>query len=298
MKETPIIPMIKFESQKLPFKIQTFKDMAIACDDSNDLPHSHDYYELIWMINGYGKLHVDLCEYSIGNNNVFCLKPNQVHQFEINEQIEGFVISFTNSFFNLAEHEFDLTSQAILSRLFHEWQVIRVHSEMEVDMNEIVMKMVKEFENQFSYRTELIKRYFKIFLIYLTRRLDETFQQTEQSREADLVINFMESLDKNFKEKKMVAEYASQFSVTPNYLNRIIKKLTGYSAGHHIRQRVVLEAKRLGRFSDAGMKEIAYTLGFTDSAHFSKFFKTVAGNNFSVFKKEGYTGLLPSPIKA
>ena len=97
----------------------------------------------------------------------------------------------------------------------------------------------------------------------------------------------MELLDKNFKEKKMVAEYAAQLLVTPNYLNRIIKNITGFSAGHHIRQRIVLEAKRLGLYTAAGMKEIAYKLGFIDSAHFSKFFKTYAGLNFSEFKKGG-----------
>ena len=132
---------------------------------------------------------------------------------------------------------------------------------------------------------ELLKRYFKIFLIYLTRKVDENFQSTEQSREAELVKSFMELLDKNFKEKKMVAEYARQLLVTPNYLNRIIKKITGFSAGHHIRQRVVLEAKRMGRYSGVGMKEIAYDLGFLDSAHFSRFFKTFAGINFSEFKR-------------
>ena len=96
----------------------------------------------------------------------------------------------------------------------------------------------------------------------------------------------MESLEKKFKEKKMVADYAAELFITPNYLNGIIKKMTGFSAGYHIRQRVVLEAKRLGRYSDAGMKEIAYSLGFEDSSHFSKFFKAVAGMNFSDFKKE------------
>ena len=97
----------------------------------------------------------------------------------------------------------------------------------------------------------------------------------------------MVSLEKKFKEKKMVADYAAELFITPNYLNGIIKKITGFSAGYHIRQRVVLEAKRLGRYSDAGMKEIAYSLGFEDSSHFSKFFKAVAGMNFSDFKKEG-----------
>jgi AraC family transcriptional activator of pobA len=154
--------------------------------------------------------------------------------------------------------------------------------------------MIKEFGNRYSYRMELLKRYFKIFLIYLTRTLDENFPSTEQSRETELVKSFMELLDKNFKEKKMVAEYAAQLLVTPNYLNRIVKKITGFSAGHQIRQRVVLEAKRMGRYSDAGMKEIAYNLGFLDSAHFSRFFKTFGRINFSEFKK----GALIVPLAA
>lgn len=43
----------------------------------------------------------------------------------------------------------------------------------------------------------------------------------------------------------------------------------------------------MGHYSDAGMKEIAYSLGFLDSAHFSRFFKTFAGINFSEFKRGG-----------
>lgn len=165
---------------------------------------------------------------------------------------------------------------------------------MEQDMIEIVLKMIRETQYEKSYRMELIKRYFKIFLIHLTRKLEEGVQSTEQSRETELVKSFMDLLDKNFKENKMVAEYAAQLLVTSNYLNRIVKKITGNSAGHHIRQRVVLEAKRMGRYSNAGMKEIAYDLGFLDSAHFSRFFKSFAGVNFSEFKKGGVVASLHS----
>ena len=79
---------------------------------------------------------------------------------------------------------------------------------------------------------------------------------------------------------------SAHLSVTPNYLNEVVKKNTGRTAGHHIRQRVALEAKRMGRYSDIAMKEIAYNLGFSDCGHFSKFFKTATGVNFSDFKKE------------
>jgi len=42
---------------------------------------------------------------------------------------------------------------------------------------------------------------------------------------------------------------------------------------------------RLAVYSDVCMKEIAYLLGFSDTAHFSKFFKKSTGMNFSEFKR-------------
>ncbi len=287
MKQAPIIPLLQFENTGMPFKVQTIKNLREEQDEMNESPHSHNYYEMIWMIAGKGTLYVDMQEYAIENNMFFCLRPSQAHQFQTDLNAEGFVFSFTDSFFNMSEHEFDWTCQASLFQLFSQCQVIRIQNEMEADMIEIVMKMIKEFDNQYSFRTQLLRRYFKIFLIYLTRQFEESPQAVRQTRETELVKSFMDMLERNFKEKKMVTDYAAQLSVTPNYLNGIVKKNTGFSAGHLIRQRVVLEAKRMGRYSDAGMKEIAYSLGFSDSGHFSKFFKAVSGTNFSDFKKEG-----------
>jgi AraC-like DNA-binding protein len=294
MKQAPIIPLLKFKNEALPFKVQTIKNFTEEQDDINEGPHNHNYYEMIWLIKGSSTLYADMQEYTIESNTIFCLKPNQAHQFQTQPEMEGFVFSFTDSFFRMDEYDFDRAYQPSLYQLFNEGLTIRIAHELEEDMKDIVVKMIKESGNQYSNRMELLKRYFKIFLIYLTRTIDQNLQSTEQSRETELVKNFMELLDKNFKEKKMVAEYAAQLLVTPNYLNRIVKKITRFSAGHHIRQRVVLEAKRMGRYSDAGMKEIAYNLGFLDSAHFSRFFKTFGGTNFSDFKR----GALIVPLNA
>jgi YesN/AraC family two-component response regulator len=207
----------------------------------------------------------------------------------LSDDAEGFILSFKDSFVNLGAHEFDLACQASLLQLFSQLQVLFVQEEMVTDMMEIMIKMIKEFENEYSFKAQLLRRYFKIFLIYVSRQFEKRQETTHLSRETELTKSFMELLEKNFKEKKMVADYAAELYITPNYLNGIVKKNTGFSAGHHIRQRVVLEAKRMCRFSDAGMKEIAYNLGFVDSSHFSKFFKAVSGMNFSDFKKEGFS---------
>lgn len=83
----------------------------------------------------------------------------------------------------------------------------------------------------------------------------------------------------------MVTDYADELIVTPNYLNEVIKKITGFPASHHIQQRIVLEAKRQAAYSNLSMKEVAYQLGFDDMAHFSKFFKNASGQSFTDFKK-------------
>lgn len=286
MKVPSFIPMQKFESSGLPIKVQTIKSLIAEHDHLNETPHTHNYFEMIWIVNGKGRLYVDMQEYAVDNNKVFCLRPNQAHQLKTETEADGFVFSFTESFFT-CEHEFDWTCQSILLQLFSECPQIGIQAEMGADMKEIGLKMIKEFENQYPFKVQLLKRYFRIFLIYIGRQLEPNLQGAGQTREMELVKRFIEIIDKDFRERKTVAEYALQLSLTANHLNRIVKRNTGYSAGHYIRQRVVLEAKRLARYSDAGMKDIAYSLGFVDSSHFSRFFKAVSGINFSEFKREG-----------
>src|SRR5262245_38291503 len=204
MKQAQIIPLLKFQGNAIPFRVQTLKNYIEEQDDLGDSPHSHNYYEMIWLTRGTGTLHVDMRQYTVENNTIFYLMPNQAHQFQIQEQMEGFIFSFTDSFFSVGEHDFDLACQATLYQLFAEHRTIKVAPEMEEDMTHVISKMIKESESRDSSGMELLKRYFKIFLIYLARTLENKLQSTEQSRETDLVKNFMALLDKNFKEMKMV----------------------------------------------------------------------------------------------
>ena len=286
MKQTPIIPMLKFQQGTLPLKIQTITNFLEKQDDASKGPHTHNYYEMIWVTSGKGTLEADMQKYIIERNTIFCLKPHEVHQIHVEPGTEGFVFSFADSFFGTDEYDFDRISHVNLAHIFNYDRKIKLPDEIETDMKEIVIKMIRELGNEHSYKMELSMRYFKIFIIHLTRWIGDSMPLIEQSREKDLVKSFLERLDNNFKEKKMVADYAELLLVDANYLSRIVKKITGFSAGHHIRQRLVLEAKRMCRYSAAGMKEIAYSLGFFDSAHFSRFFKSFAGVNFSEFKRQ------------
>lgn len=265
----------------LPFKIHTIEWIK---ENGIDLPN--DYFMLIWIVAGNGYYRLNLQKEAVKTNQLLLIKPGQLHDLKFSSGLQGYVISFTDSFLDIEDYGREPVYSPIY-QMFNQTQIIAINSELADDMNDITEIMMKEYSRHNLYRAEILKRYFKIFLIYLSRQLESMEQAPKQSRNTAILQNFMTLLDKNFREYKMVADYADRLSVTPNYLNEVVKKLTGQSAGHHIRQRVAAEAKRQAIRPDNCMKKIAYDLGFCDMAHFSKFFKNATGVSFSDFKKRG-----------
>ncbi|WP_121811108.1 AraC family transcriptional regulator [Mucilaginibacter kameinonensis] len=268
-------------SSCLPFKIHTIDWIK---ENGIDLPN--DYFMLIWVVAGTGYYRLNLQKETVHTNQLLLIKPGQVHDLKFGDGLQGYVISFTDSFLDMEDYSRKPVYSPIY-QMFNQTNNITIDNELADDMRDITEIMMKEYSRHNLYRSEILKRYFKIFLIYLSRQLESIAQAPKQSRNTAILQNFMALLDKNFREYKMVADYAEKLSVTPNYLNEVVKKLTGQPAGYHIRQRIAVEAKRQAIHPDNCMKKIAYELGFCDMAHFSKFFKNATGVSFSDFKKRG-----------
>ena len=252
----------------------------------NSVPHRHNYFVIVWVKKGTGIHLIDLDKYELQDNTVYCITPGQVHLMNINGPADGYVISFTSEFMGLAEENFDLLFNTGLFKTFSHSPLIKVNADMQQEMEDMAGKMMKEYANFFLLRSEILRGYLKIFLIYLTRQFERTNQSESQSKNIDLVKRFFSLIEKNFTGKRMVSDYADELVVTPNYLNEVVKKNSGFPASHHIQQRIILEAKRQAAYSNLSMKEVAYQLGFDDIAHFSKFFKNASEKSFTEFKRE------------
>jgi AraC family transcriptional activator of pobA len=268
----------------VPFEIHTMEWIAQNRFQHNSIPHRHSYFVIIWVKKGSGTHLIDLEEYQLEDNTVYCITPGQVHQLNTTGAADGYVISFMAEFLGVAEENYDLLFNTGLFYTFSNSPVIKVNDEMSVEMEEAVVKMLKEFNNFFILRAEILRGFLKIFLIYLTRQFDRPKESEAHSKSIELVKQFFALVEKNYTTRKMVTDYADALAVTPNHLNEVVKKITGSPASHHIQQRIILEAKRQAVYSRVTMKEIAYHLGFDDTAHFSKFFKNASGESFSDFR--------------
>lgn len=268
--------------------IQDLQWLRANKSEEHLMPHRHNHIEIIWLRSGNGCLEIDLKKYRMDGNMLYCIVPGQLHQLELDESVDGYLISFPDRMINGGNDDFELLYRSGLFHLLMNSPGMRMEPEVAAEIDEIIKRLHKELSNGYLLRREIIKRYTSIFLIYLARQFDGALQVSVQTKNVRLVKNFISLVEKKYMTSKLVKEYASELAVTPNYLNEIVKRISGYSAGYHIRQRVVLEARRKAAYSDVSMKEIAYHLGFDDIAHFSKFFKTVYGKNFTEFKKESF----------
>lgn len=90
--------------------------------------------------------------------------------------------------------------------------------------------------------------------------------------------------DYHTKERSL-SFYADKLYLTPKYLSKLIKSVSGKSAHEWIDSFVILEAKNLLKYSDMSIKSIVYDLNFPNQTTFYRFFKTKTGMTPSEYRK-------------
>jgi AraC family transcriptional activator of pobA len=93
-------------------------------------------------------------------------------------------------------------------------------------------------------------------------------------------------LDEHFREQRQLGFYAEKLAMTVDRLNDHVKRSTGVTAGHLIRQRLLTEAKRQLVFTTQPIHDIAKELAFADPSHFARFFRQQTGTTPHEFRDQ------------
>jgi AraC family transcriptional activator of pobA len=88
---------------------------------------------------------------------------------------------------------------------------------------------------------------------------------------------FQRLVEQEFTRQQPLAFYAAALGITPSHLNRTANAVLGASAMAVVERRVMHEARRFLVFTTMPVKQIAYALGYTDPAYFSRAFSRSAG---------------------
>lgn len=276
---TKLVPSTMWGS----FSVERFEDSFDNAKKTNSdvyAPHRHDLYEVFWISEGQGTCWVDFQPYDIQPPMLVFIAPGQVHSWQLTGAFAGYILLFTNDFFATRSME---TVTRPLELPFFETpgsgpalSVIREHA---VDFASLFQKLEAEFQVSQRDQDVALHAYLRLLMIE-AKRLSEKLPTGNNHRDesaALLTKRFLHLVEKNFLAIVSVADYAEMLSVTPNHLIETTKRTVGKPAGRIIRERVLLEAKRLLCYSDMSASDIAYHLSFEDPSYFSRFFKKYTG---------------------
>lgn len=272
--------------QPVAFAYRTTEYIWDRTNGQADVPHRHNFYTILWVQQACGKHFIDYREYDIAPNTVFFVSPGQVHQVITHFRPVGVVLMFTSDF--LIQHHISDDFIVNLGLFADHADVPPLHitSEVADQLQLIVSQIERVFDSGQPYTDEAIAAWIRLFLIECNRLAipdGDTNPQSLQSGRS-LVRRFKQLLEQHFSEWHKVGDYAEAMSITPDYLNSVLKSAIGTNAKDYIQNRIVLEARRLGVHTQLSSKEIAFQLGFDDPAHFSKFYKNITGTSFSDFR--------------
>ena len=102
---------------------------------------------------------------------------------------------------------------------------------------------------------------------------------------ADATVGALRHLiEQHFRREHHVGFYAQRLAMTASRLNDHLKRAAGVTAGHLIRQRLLIEAKHQLVFTNQAIHEIASELAFPDPSHFTRFFRNNTGTTPQEFR--------------
>jgi AraC-like DNA-binding protein len=126
-----------------------------------------------------------------------------------------------------------------------------------------------EFKNHEKLAVQMIRHQLHLLMVHLSRLYAAASPAPFAA--VGLVRRFRQAVERSFRASRSVGHYARDLGITTSHLNESLRLETGLTAGDLIRERLLLEAKRLLLHSELTMAEIGYELGFEDPSYFSRF---------------------------
>jgi AraC family transcriptional activator of pobA len=268
-----------------------YKKLGILSIDKNNLDsvaRYKSYIKILYLPAGY-KLKVDFRQFTTTTASLFFINSNQYLELEKAGSKQGYLIYYNRDFYCVQIHDEEVACDGLLFNNIYGMPMAILSPKEDPIISGILDSIIEELSNLESSREEMIRIYVKQMIIRATRlwkqqQLGEL--NTAPSADLEFFRNFSRLVEIHFREKHSVTDYADLLAIAPKTLSKKFNRLQLSQPNDIIKDRILLEAKRLLAYASLSIKEIAYDLGYDDPAYFNRLFSNKTGQTPAVFRKQ------------
>lgn len=265
--------------------------------DYNAQIQKTDYSEFIQIlfIKAGGHAVIDFKAYDLKQDALFFINPGQFHKIE--DTCVGTMLYYNRDFYCVELHDKEVACDGILFHNVYDIPVVMMDERYSEVMQRSIGEIKAEIDTSDSNLEEMLRILLKQIIIRSTRIWkQEHHVTTEEARqEVEFSRSFSQMVEWNYTKLHTVAEYADMLNITPKALNKRITRYSKTTPNDIIKNRIILEAKRLLVHTQLSVKEIAYKLGYDDPSYFIRLFSRQAETSPQNFRVQYAPGRPPAP---
>lgn len=256
------------------------------CKEYKVAPMSCDTFCIMIVTDGTAKLSVNYSVEELRKNSMAFLMPNMV--MSLSNADNGFKmkgVCFTPAYFD------ELSSYAPVYNQMNAFMgdnvmPIQSLSENEMECMKAMLNLYKDINIGQLHYNGLLQHLSNLLLLRFAEILRSGCMSdtSKVSHSVEIYREFRKLLINNYLKEHYIQFYSSQLSVSPTYLSRIVRKISGRTVNEHIAHMLITEARRLLDCTDMTVKQISYRLGFSDQAAFGKFFRNQFGTSPTAYR--------------
>lgn len=250
-----------------------------------DVAHRHGYWTVFVFLKGSGTHLIDFTEVNITPGTLHIVLPGQIHALNGDKNIRAYAIMFTEEFL-LQDDEMKILLMKLFGFMDAGRAAVLDIPKSERDYYEQLLSLMKaEYDSRQRHGDKVLLSFLSV-LTHKCMQLMALPIASSATPEITLYIGFRREVEKQYRKEHGVAYYATALHTHAKALNAVSTSFSGKTALEFIHERLLIEARRLLRYTNYSVKEIAYTLHFTDAAHFANFFKQKTGTTPLEYKQQ------------
>jgi AraC-like DNA-binding protein len=250
-------------------------------------PGFEPFIKILFLQAG-SKITVDFTDYQLEQDALFFINVNQWCRLDTTQSCSGQLLYYNRDFYCIQIHDHEVSCDGILYNNVYEIPVIHLSDEQSKQVKGIIEKITAELGDEDSAMEEMLRVLLKELIIRATRmwKRKHELHSVQVKSEAEFLRKFSQLVEMHFRQHHTVAAYADMLMITPKALHKRITQYGTTGPNELIKERIMLEAKRLLAHTEMSVKEIGYNLGYEDPAYFVRFFTTQAEISPLAFRKQ------------
>ena len=240
-------------------------------------------HTLIYLTEGEAVMTIGSETYTIHKNECLFVPAGQIFSFANADINEGYLCNFRNDFFIGKFGKRDLLRD-------FEFLTVWGNSYVSLDTRtsnyvlHLLQRILVDYSENGLKNMDIIQPYF-IAVLCEINRIYKPLTNDKKDQSVIITNKFKEQLFSKIKTIHLVGDYASLLNITPNHLNKVVKRITGKSPAKWINEMLIMEAKVLMYQTDIPISEVAAEIGIFDQSYFSRLFKKYEGVTPMQFRK-------------